>query len=111
VAYVELADLADNGDLDAFARILYYSSLFLTLMLLTQVSRFVRLHYYISWWAYSFPLAAVTIATLVMLELTGLLAFAVIGWVLLSLVTLVVIFLLYRTAVAIGSRSICVPHL
>jgi tellurite resistance protein len=111
VAYVELMQLAGNGGLDAFARVLYYSSLFLSLLLLTQVGRFVRLHFYISWWAYSFPLAAVTIATLIMFELTGLVAFAVIGWVLLSLVTLVVIFLLYRTAVAIGSRSICVPHL
>jgi tellurite resistance protein len=53
----------------------------------------------------------VTIATFLMFELTGLLAFAVIGWALLSLVTLVVVFLLYRTAVAIGSRSVCVPHL
>ncbi|WP_462321212.1 SLAC1 anion channel family protein [Halochromatium sp.] len=111
IAYIELSGLAEAGALDAFARVLYYSSLFLTLLLLTQVGRFVRLHYYISWWAYSFPLAAVTIATLIMYELTGLLAFAVIGWTLLSLVTLVVIFLLYRTAVAVGGRSICVPHL
>jgi tellurite resistance protein len=111
LAYIELAGLVQGNGLDGFARVLYYSSLFLTLLLLTQVGRFVRLHYFISWWAYSFPLAAVTIATLIMFELTGLLAFAVIGWTLLSLVTLVVIFLLYRTAVAVGSRSICVPHL
>jgi tellurite resistance protein len=111
VAYLELAQLSVNGGPDAFARVLYYSSLFLTLLLLTQVGRFVRLSYYISWWGYSFPLAAVTIATFLMFELTGLLAFAVIGWALLSLVTLVVVFLLYRTAVAIGSRSVCVPHL
>lgn len=111
IAYIELSGLAELGALDGFARVLYYSSLFLTLLLLTQVGRFVRLHYYISWWAYSFPLAAVTIATLAMFELTGMLTFAVIGWTLLSLVTLVVLFLLYRTAVAVGSRSICVPHL
>ncbi|NBC48588.1 MAG: C4-dicarboxylate ABC transporter [Gammaproteobacteria bacterium] len=111
IAYIELAGLAGGQGLDGFARVLYYSSLFLTLLLLTQVGRFVRLHYFISWWAYSFPLAAVTIATLIMFEITGLLAFAIIGWTLLSLVTLVVIFLLYRTAVAVGSRSICVPHL
>lgn len=111
IAYVKLTGVADIGGLDGFARILYYSSLFLTLLLLTQVGRFVRLHYYISWWAYSFPLAAITIATLIMFELTGLVAFAVIGWTLLTLVTLVVIFLLYRTALAIGGRSICVPHL
>lgn len=111
IAYIELSGLAEVGALDALARVLYYSSLFLTLLLLAQVGRFVRLHYYISWWAYSFPLAAVAIATLIMYELTGLLAFAVIGWILLSLVTLVVIFLLYRTAVAVGGRSICIPHL
>lgn len=111
IAYIELSGLVEVGALDGVARVLYYSSLFLTLLLLTQVGRFVRLHYYISWWAYSFPLAAVTIATLIMFEITGLLTFAVIGWTLLSLVTLIVLFLLYRTAVAVGGRSICVPHL
>jgi tellurite resistance protein len=111
IAYIGLAGLGGENGLDAFARVLYYSSLFLTLLLLAQVGRFVRLHYFISWWAYSFPLAAVTIATLIMFETTGLLGFAIIGWTLLSLVTLVVLFLLYRTAVAVGGRSICVPHL
>ncbi len=111
IAYIELSGLTEIGTLDAFARVLYYSSLFLTLLLLTQAGRFVRLHYSISWWAYSFPLAAVSIATLIMFQLTGLLTFAVIGWTLLSLVSLVVIFLLYRTAVAVGGRTICVPHL
>jgi len=71
----------------------------------------VRLHFFLSWWAYSFPLAAITVATLIMLDLTGLVAFAIVGWCLLSAVTLIVVFLLYRTAVAIGRRGICVPHM
>jgi len=98
-----------TGDLDAFARVLYYSGLFLTLLLLTQVGRFARIEFYLSWWAYSFPLAAITIATLAMYQQTGLIAFAIIGWVLLTLVTLIVVYLLYRTARAIGSRRICIP--
>ncbi|MCF7989237.1 MAG: SLAC1 anion channel family protein [Thiohalocapsa sp.] len=111
IAYAQLAGLLQAGEPDAFARVLYYSGLFLTLLLLTQLGRFVRLHFYLSWWAYSFPLAAITIATLIMYELTGLRTFAIIGWLLLSLVTLVVVFLLFRTAQAVGSRSICVPHM
>lgn len=104
IAYVQL-----TGELDAFARILYYTGLFLTLLLTTQAPRFLRLQFYLSWWAYSFPLAAIAVATLIMYQLTGVTAFAGIGWVLLSLVTLVVVYLIYRTVVAVGGGEICVP--
>lgn len=104
IAYLQL-----TGTLDAFARVLYYSGLFLTLLLVTQVGRFVRIEFYLSWWAYSFPLAAITIASLVMYEKTGLVAFAAIGWALLTFVTLIVVYLLYRTALAAGGRKICIP--
>jgi tellurite resistance protein len=104
LSYVQL-----TGTIDAFARFLYYSGLFLTLLLATQVTRFARIEFYLSWWAYSFPLAAITIASLVMYERTGLVTFAAIGWALLSFVTLVVVYLLYRTALAVSGRKICVP--
>jgi tellurite resistance protein len=104
IAYFQL-----TASLDAFARVLYYSGLFLTLLLATQIGRFVRIQFYLSWWAYSFPLAAITIASLVMYEQTQIAAFAVIGWTLLTFVTLVVVYLLYRTALAVGRRKICIP--
>ncbi|WPL19104.1 Tellurite resistance protein TehA [Thiorhodovibrio winogradskyi] len=118
IAYARLSGLmamgptmvTDMAGPDAFARILYYSGLFLTLLLATQIGRFLRIQFYLSWWAYSFPLAAITIATLMMYELTGLRAFAIIGWILLAAVTLVVLFLLFRTAQAIGAKQICMPH-
>jgi tellurite resistance protein len=104
IAYVQL-----TAGLDAFARVLYYAGLFLTLLLATQASRFLRLEFYLSWWAYSFPLAAIAAATLIMYQLTGINAFAAIGWLLLSIVSLVVVYLLYRTAKAVGGRRICIP--
>ena len=110
IAYAQLSGLMETGAPDAFARILYHGGLFLTLLLLTQIGRFLRIQFYLSWWAYSFPLAAITIATLTMYELTGLRAFAIIGWILLGAVTLVVLFLLFRTAQAIGAKQICMPH-
>jgi tellurite resistance protein len=104
IAYLQL-----TSDLDAFARVLFYNGLFLTLLLATQLAHFVRLKFYLSWWAYSFPLAAITIATLGMYRLTGIIALALIGWALLILVTLGVVYLLYRTARAVSLGKICVP--
>jgi tellurite resistance protein len=104
-----LSYLQLTGELDAFARVLYYGGLFLTLLLVTQVNRFLRIPFYLSWWAYSFPLAAITIATLVMYERTGQPAFAAIGWILLNSVTLALLYLLYRTVRAVSARKICMP--
>ena len=77
--------------------------------LLTQAARFTRLEFFLSWWAYSFPLAAITVGTLQMFEITGLVGFALLGWLFLGLLTLVVTFLLYRTFKAIGENRVCVP--
>lgn len=104
IAYTKLV-----GDLDSFGRLLYYSGLFLTLLLFTQVTHFARLRFFLSWWAYSFPLAAISIASMVMFEQTGTQVFRIIGGGLLVLLTALIPMLLLRTAKAVRQRSICVP--
>lgn len=99
-----------TGELDAFARILYYSALFLTLMLFTQAPRFLKLPFALSWWAYSFPMAAITIATLGMYQLLGSPFFKRLGAALLVVLVVLIIGLLVRTAVAISRREICVEE-
>ncbi|NVK01709.1 MAG: C4-dicarboxylate ABC transporter, partial [Oceanospirillaceae bacterium] len=49
IAYQRLS----AGAFDAVAHVLYYTALFLVILLLTQVGRFARLPFFISWWAYS----------------------------------------------------------
>ncbi|KPQ30500.1 MAG: tellurite resistance protein [Marinobacter excellens HL-55] len=99
-----------NGELDAFARILYYSALFLTLMLFTQVSRFLKLQFFLSWWAYSFPIAAITIATLEMYQRLDAAFFKWLGILLLVTLVALIAGLLVRTAVAIRRREICIEE-
>ncbi|HSH41536.1 MAG TPA: SLAC1 anion channel family protein [Arenicellales bacterium] len=98
------------GEIDVFARILYYAGLFLTLLLLTQIRRFARLHFFLSWWAYSFPMAAITIATLLMFHKLGLPFFGFLSWFFLTLLTLIIVVLLIRTALAVRRREICVEE-
>jgi tellurite resistance protein len=96
------------GGIDAFARILYGIALFFTLLLFVQVRLFARLKFFLSWWAYSFPLAAITIATLIMAKETGLALYSWLAGGLLCILTLVIVMLLTRTALAVARREICV---
>jgi tellurite resistance protein len=103
ISYVAL-----TGRIDGFARILYFTGLFFTLLLGVQTGRFARLKFALSWWAYSFPLAAITVASLLMYETLGT---PVLGWLaiaLLAILSLVIAGLLIRTAAAVARREICV---
>lgn len=96
------------GEVDAFGRVLYFIGLSFTLLVLAQVGYFARLKFFLSWWAYSFPIAAITIASLIMLRETGAGLYAWISGLLLALLTTLVAMLLVRTGQAVLRREICV---
>ncbi|PLX39183.1 MAG: C4-dicarboxylate ABC transporter [Hyphomicrobiales bacterium] len=106
VAYMHL----NGGALDGFARILYYAGVLFLLVVAVQIQRFSRLPYALSWWAYSFPLAAITIATLLYAEKIGSDAFRMFGFVLYAVLVAVIAILILRTIKAIGAKQICVPE-
>ncbi len=105
IAWVKL----NGGNIDAFARILYYVALFLTLLLASNALRFFRVRFFLSAWAYSFPLAAITIATLIMAESLGGL-FMPLAMVMLGVLTLVLGLLTARTALGAYRGEICQPE-
>lgn len=99
-----------TGGVDAFARVLYSAALFLTLLLASNALRFFRLPFFISAWAYSFPLAAMTIATFEMAVRGGSAFHANLGWVLLAVLSAVVTVLALKTVIAAAQGRICVPE-
>jgi len=105
ISYVKM-----TGGVDTFATILYHTALFLTLMLGTQFVRFARLKFFLSWWAYSFPLAAMTIATFVMAQVTGKDMFHVLALFLFVVLNIVLALLTVRTIESILHHKICVPE-
>ena len=98
------------GGLDAFGRVLYYTALFLALLLVSNAMRFFKLPFFVSAWAYSFPLAALSTATLRMAELGAGAFFAMLGGVLLILTTGVIGLLAARTVQAILRQEIGHPE-
>ncbi|OQW88675.1 MAG: C4-dicarboxylate ABC transporter [Rhodoferax ferrireducens] len=99
-----------NGVVDDAARIFYYFGLFITLLLLSQFRYFWKLSFALPWWAYSFPMAAMTIATSVMLEKVGGTFFATLFPVLLTVLVLLVSMISVRTVIAMKRGQICVPE-
>ncbi len=97
-------------ELDTPARVLYYTALFMALLLGCNAPRFVRGGFFISAWAYSFPLAAITIATFAMAQRTGLPFFLGLAGVLLAVVTAVIGLLVVKTIGAARRNAICVPE-
>jgi tellurite resistance protein len=95
LSYVLLTD-----KLDAAAHVLYGFGAFLTLLLLSQARQFIRLPFFMSWWGYTFPLAAITVATLAMAERTGLGMYRGAGAALLILATTVIGWVFVRTVMA-----------
>jgi tellurite resistance protein len=50
--------------MDSFARILLYIAWFFVILLLSMARHFLKLDFAVTWWAYTFPLSAVTIASI-----------------------------------------------
>ena len=105
ISYVRL-----SGELDAFARIMYSSALFLFLLLAYQWRMFKSAQFFISWWAYSFPIAALTVATVFMTAYTDTSWMNALAWGFVVLLTVVVAILAGLTLRAVSRQEICIPE-
>ncbi len=95
LAYVGLVD-----QVDALARILYAVALFITLLLASNTLRFVRLTFAISAWAYTFPLAAMALASFTMAARTGVPAYGWLAQACLAVLSVLVALLAFKTVQA-----------
>ena len=105
IAYVKL-----TGQVDIFSKVLYYFSLFMFFVFLAQVKYFSQVKFFLSSWAYSFPMDAFTIATIFMYHKTGFVFFKYLAIFELVLLTSIILFLTFKTSKAILNKEICVEE-
>lgn len=107
VAFIAYHRLS-GGQLDLVSRGLFYFSLYLFMVVLLQLPRLLKIPFFLSWWASSFPLAAMTLATFVFSDLIQSRSLAILGWIQLSFLSFVILFLVARTLIAIRGAELCV---
>lgn len=103
IAYVKI-----TGAVDSMARILYYFGLFVFILMIPQLRMLSKIKYYLSWWAYTFPMAALTIATMLMYHHNQMDFFKYLALVLLIILSGVIILLGFMTITAMKNKSICI---
>lgn len=100
----------NGGQLDAFARILYYAAIAFTGIVAVQAPGFAKLPFALSWWALSFPVAALTIASFRYADLLGSVTHGGLALVFLALLVAIVAILVARTLIGAAKGEICQPE-
>jgi tellurite resistance protein len=105
-----IAWLRLTGEVDAFARILLNAGYVWAGIVLTQAPKFLRLPFTLTWWALSFPVAALGVASLGFASKTGSATHAAIGLALVALLAVILAALGARTVAAMRAQEICRPE-
>ena len=100
----------NGGQIDAMARILFYVGVVFAAIVAIQAPGFAKLPFALSWWALSFPAAALTIATIRYAQIGALPGLIWLGAVLLVLLVAIVAMLILRTFNAAMRGDICKPE-
>lgn len=105
IAWVRL-----TGEVGAFGHILLDIGYVFTAIVAMQMPRILKLPFALSFWALSFPLAAVTISSFLYAHMAGSQAHKMLGLALLVLLCVAIVALVLRTFKGIAKHEICVPE-
>ncbi len=108
VAFLSWLQL-NGGILDATARLFYGMAVVFAALALTQGAKLRKVPFALSWWALSFPMAALTISTFRFGALAKSSTHNAAGFLCLAILIMIVTALLYRTARAVIQNEICQP--
>jgi tellurite resistance protein len=105
IAYFKL-----YGQLDVFAMMLFNIGLFFTLLVAFMYKSFLKIKFFISWWAFVFPIAAMAISSMLMYTQTYDFIFLLLSYIMISAVTLIILIVLYQTILNMKQNEICIQE-
>ncbi|MEA3354344.1 MAG: SLAC1 anion channel family protein [Campylobacterota bacterium] len=105
IAYIKM-----YGQFDMFASILYNLALFFSFLLIFMYKNFLKLKFFISWWAFTFPLAAVTIASILAYKITNIEIYSYFSYFFMVVTTLVVLIVAVKTVLHMFKKEICIAE-
>ena len=103
ISYIKL-----TGNLDFFAQILFNLGLFFTILVFVMYKNFINIKFFISWWAFTFPMAAITLSTILMYELTSKWFYGFLAYFLTLVTTLIVLLVAIQTIKHMRKKEICI---
>ena len=98
------------GVIDVFALMLFNMAVFFTLLVAFMYKNFIKIKFFISWWAFVFPLAAMAISSMLMYTQQKHLSLLLFSYLMIAVVTVVVSIVIYQTLLHIKKEEICIKE-
>jgi len=108
VAFISYLRITQSFDL--IAQALLMLTYFIAIFLLFLIKVYKNMPFFLSWWAYSFPLASFTIASIVAFQLTDYPIFKLISIIGITSLIIIIAFTLYYTIQNIKNKNICIEE-
>ena len=105
IAYIRIAQ-----SWDGFALFLLFIAYFFAMLLLFLFRSFSGLKFYISWWAFTFPMMAITIASVVAFQISHQPTFMYLAFLLFGAALFIVGFVTWKTLLMIKDGEMCVEE-
>lgn len=105
IAYFKL-----YNTIDTFAMMLFNLALFFTLLVAFMYKSFVKIKFFISWWAFVFPLAAMAISSMLLYTQTHYEFLFLLSYTMIAIVTIVITIVIYNTIVNMKHKEICIQE-
>lgn len=105
IAYFKMFEV-----IDLFATILFNLAVFFTLLIAFMYKNFINIKFFISWWAFVFPLAAMSIASMLMYHHTHDILLLLFSYVMITVTTTIISIVIYQTILHIQKGEICVQE-
>ena len=98
------------GVIDTFAMMLFNLALFFTFLIAFMYKNFLKIKFFISWWAFVFPLAAMAISSMLMYHQVNDITLYALSLTMVIVTTVVIVIVIYQTLLHIQKGEICVQE-
>lgn len=105
IAYVKIFEVVDT-----FAMILFNLALFFTFLIAFMYKNFIKIKFFISWWAFVFPVAAMAISTMLMYHQTQDIPLLVLAYTMIAVTSVIITIVIYQTLIHMQKGDICVQE-
>ncbi|MCW8894872.1 SLAC1 anion channel family protein [Sulfurimonas sp.] len=105
IAYFKMFEV-----IDVFALMLFNMAIFFTILVAFMYKNFIKIKFFISWWAFVFPIAAMAISTMLMYNQNGSTSLLLFSYFMIAIVTIIVFIVTYQTLLHIKKEEICIKE-
>ena len=105
IAYIKMYETVDM-----FAILLFNIAIFFTLLITFMYKSFLKIKFFISWWAFVFPIAAMSIATMLMYHKTKDIVVLGFSYIMVTVTTIIILIVIYQTLKNVKQQNVCIEE-